>query len=311
MTWWEAIILGIVEGLTEYLPVSSTGHLLVTQWLLGIGTENEAAKEAANAFAICIQGGAILAVLGLYWKHVTQALRGIGGKLGIGAGDVDGWRLFVNLMVAFVPAAVIGKLFDDKIEAALFSPRTVVIMWAVGGVAILLVDFFKARTRSPKDDEIAHGEEAEPTPSPGRAINDLTWQMALIIGLLQCVAMVPGTSRSLMTIVAGILVGLRVAAAVEFSFLLGVITLGAATLYKAFLDSVEGSDQIMLLDMLDQYGWWPMLAGNIAAFVSAALAIKWLVGYLKKHGMMVFGWYRIVIALVIGGLLLSGTSVLG
>lgn len=297
MTWWQAIILGIVEGLTEYLPVSSTGHLLVVQAMLGIGTESAEANAAANAYAICIQAGAILAVLGLYWRRVRQCSVGWAGKLGVGPGDDAGFRIGLNMLVAFMPAAVIGLLFDDWIEAKLFGMWPIVIAWFVGGVAILATVWWKKKKG---------GEEQE-----GRGLDAMTWRMALAIGFIQCMAMWPGTSRSLVTIVGGVLVGMSLASAVEFSFLLGVITLCAATVYKAVLDtavvSINGQDQemMMLLAMAHEYGWINMLIGSVAAWASAVLAVTWMVAYLKKHGMEIFGYYRIAIAVVVAGLLLT------
>lgn len=298
MTWWEAIILGIVEGLTEYLPVSSTGHLLVVQDLLGIGTEDAEAWAAANAYAICIQAGAIVAVLGLYWQRVKQGVRGMLGPIGIGKGDKAGLRLFINLVVAFFPAAVIGLMFGEKIEEHLFNAWTIVIAWGVGGIAIIAVGYWKKRKSG--DEHI------------GKDIDAMTWRMAFGIGLIQCIAMMPGTSRSLVTIVGGVIVGLHIAAAVEFSFLLGVITLCAATAYKAVLDTatvtVDGQEQEMMmgLAMAKQYGWLPMLIGSIAAWLSAVLAVKWMVAYLKKHGMELFGYYRIAVAALVASLILAG-----
>jgi undecaprenyl-diphosphatase len=283
MTWWQAIILGLVEGITEYLPVSSTGHLLVVQDLLGIGTESADAWKAANAFAICIQAGAILAVLNLYWSRVKQGVVGMLGPIGIGKGDEAGLRLFINLVVAFMPAAVIGLIADDWIEAHLFNAWTIVAAWFVGGVAILAVAFWK------------HGKSGDE--HKGADLDSLPWKMALTIGFIQCLAMMPGTSRSLVTIVGGVLVGLHIAAAVEFSFLLGVVTLLAATVYKA-------RDAGPL--MLEEYGWTPMIIGSLAAWISAILAIKWMVAYLKKHGMSIFGYYRIAIAILVGALILGG-----
>lgn len=283
MTWWQAIILGIVEGLTEYLPVSSTGHLLIVQNLLGVGAGSEDAAKAANAYAICIQAGAIIAVLGLYWSRVRQGFVGIGGKLGLGQGDPAGWRLFINLVCGFMPAAVIGLIFDDMIEAKLFHPWPIVAALAVGGVAILVVSFWRKR-------RVGEGK-------PVLELDAMTWRMAFGIGLIQCAAMWPGTSRSLVTIVGGVVVGLSLAAAVEFSFLLGVVTLLAATVYKA-----RDAGPVML----EEYGWTPMIIGSIAAWVSAVIAVKWMVAYLKKHGMEVFGYYRIAIAIVIAALILTG-----
>ncbi|MEM8873414.1 MAG: undecaprenyl-diphosphate phosphatase [Planctomycetota bacterium] len=301
MEWWQAIILGIVEGLTEYLPVSSTGHLILAQRAMGL------TGEAADAYAICIQAGAIVAVLGLYWQRVRQAAVGWAGKIGLGPGDADGFRLGLNLLIAFMPAAVFGLLLDEHIEAALFHPWPIAIALFVGGLAIIGVDLWRKRTSSPKDDAIARGStESE----AGRSLDTLTPMMALGIGLIQCVAMWPGTSRSLVTIVGGVLVGLSLASAVEFSFLLGVITLLAATLYKAVLDSVtspgSGQEVMMLTWMVDQYGWFALLLGVLSAWISAVLAVKWMVAYLKKHGLSIFGYYRVGLAAAVAVLILVG-----
>ena len=297
MTWWQAIILGVVEGLTEYLPVSSTGHLLVTQALLGIGTDSAEANAAANAYAICIQAGAILAVLGLYWRRVKQCSVGWAGKVGVGRGDEAGFRIGLNMLVAFMPAAVIGLLFDEKIEKYLFGMWPIVIAWFVGGVAILATVWWKKR-KGDNDDR-------------GQGLDAMTWRMALAIGFIQCLAMWPGTSRSLVTIVGGVLVGMSLASAVEFSFLLGVITLCAATVYKAVLDTqvvvIDGQEQelMMVLWMAKEYGWLNMIIGSVAAWASAVAAVTWMVAYLKKHGMEIFGYYRIAIAIVVTALLVT------
>ena len=277
MTWWEAIILGIVEGLTEYLPVSSTGHLILAQRAMGL------TGEAANAYAICIQGGAIIAVLGLYWQRVKQVSTGWLGIVGVGQGDDAGFRLGLNILIAFLPAVVVGLLFDDIIEEKLFGLWPIVLAWAAGGIAILATARYRRHRKA--------------SSGTARGLDAMTWPMALGIGLIQCSAMWPGTSRSLVTIVGGVLVGLSLAAAVEFSFLLGVITLLAATLYK----SIDAGPV-----MLDAYGWWPMLIGSLASWVSAVIAVKWMVGYLKKHGMEVFGYYRIALSVVVAGLILGG-----
>jgi undecaprenyl-diphosphatase len=287
MTALQALILGIVEGLTEYLPVSSTGHLIVAQRFMGIGMEGQE-KQAADCFAICIQAGAILAVLGLYWPRVRQMLMGVLGK------DRVGLRLLFAMVVGFLPAAVIGLLANDWIEAQLFGLKPVVVAWLVGGVGILFVARWMKR-----------GGGAD-----GVELVDLTLKMALVIGLAQCVAMLPGTSRSLMTILGGVLVGLRLSAAVEFSFLLGLVTLTAATAKKAVwpiegigdrYDTAFGGTMLML----DTYHWMPMLVGVVGATVSAALAVKWMVGYLNRKGLGVFGWYRIVVGIVVGVLILT------
>jgi undecaprenyl-diphosphatase len=269
MTNLQALILGLVEGLTEYLPVSSTGHLLLAQRLMGIES-----SEVADAFAICIQAGAIVAVLGLYRSRVAQMLGGLAGR------DANGLRLAFNLLAAFVPAAVLGLLLEKPIKKYLFGGDAwglwpVVAAWFVGGVAILAVSRFR-RGRGGR--------------AGGFDLDGLTWRMAVIVGVAQCLAMWPGVSRSLITIVGGVLVGLSLPAAVELSFLLGVITLSAATAKDALKHGGE---------MLAAYGPVPLLIGFGAAWLSAVLAVKWMVGYLKSHGMEIFGWYRVVLAIAV------------
>ena len=284
MEWWQAIILGLVEGITEYLPVSSTGHLILTSSLLGL--DDTPQREAAvNAFNIVIQGGAILAVLGLYWPRIWQMLRGLAGR------DPKGFRLFVNLIVAFVPAAILGFLFDDAIEELLFGPWPVIAALAVGGVLMIVVDRVKVRPM-----RIGTGGEDLDALTPGKA---------LVVGLLQCVAMWPGTSRSMMTIVGGVLVGLRPKAAAEFSFLLGLPTLTGACvlkLAKNILDSREAGTP----NLFEELGWVNVAIGLAVATVSAVLAVRWLVGFLNRHGLAAFGWYRLGLCAVLGALVLAG-----
>ena len=287
---WQALILGLIEGITEYLPVSSTGHLLVAQHLMGIDAGNPGAKAAADTFAICIQGGAILAVLGLYYRRVVQMTRGLLGR------DPDGLKLAIAVVAGFLPAAVIGLLLNDWIEAKLFGMWPVIAAWVTGGLLILAA----ARWRNRK-----------PPTAGGLDLLELSWKMALLIGLLQCVAMWPGTSRSLMTIVGGLLVGLSVRAAVEYSFLLGVLTLTAATAKKA-LWKVHGLDASVDVWfggaklLWHTYGALPIIVGVVAAMISAALAVKWLVSYLQSHGLSLFGWYRIVLGVALGALIAAG-----
>lgn len=290
MTWWQAIILGVVEGVTEYLPVSSTGHLILAQRLMALE------GETANAYAICIQSGAIVAVLGLYWRRVRQCLAGWLGKAGLGGGDEAGFRLGLNIVVAFMPAAVVGLLLDEWIETNLFGLWPIVAAWIIGGIAILAVDRWKRRTATALDDTLMQGQAA-PVADRGRDLDSMTWRMALIVGIVQCLAMWPGTSRSLVTIVGGVMVGMSMKAAVEFSFLLGVVTLLAATAFK-----INDAGPAML----EAYGLMPMLLGSAAAFVSAAAAVAWMVSYLKRHGLSLFGWYRVAIGALVAGLLLSG-----
>ncbi|MEX0777696.1 MAG: undecaprenyl-diphosphate phosphatase [Phycisphaeraceae bacterium] len=280
MTWWQAIILGIVEGLTEYLPVSSTGHLILAKRLLGIGGGE--AEHAIDAYLVVIQIGAILAVLGLYFNRVKQMAAGVLGR------DPTGALLAINVAVGVLPAVVIGLALEGPIKEFLFGGERwglwpTVAAWFVGGAAILGVAWVRR----------ARGA----TPLTGRPITELTWQLALVIGLLQCVAMWPGTSRSLMTILGGVLVGLSLPAAVEFSFLLGVVTLAGA----AGKDAVEYR-HVMITDL----GPVNLLIGIFVAMVSAAIAIKWMVAYLQSHGLAVFGWYRVVLAIGVAAMILSG-----
>lgn len=289
MTFSHAIILGIVEGLTEFLPVSSTGHLIIATRWLGLD-DSEARRQAFAAYNIMIQGGAILAVTGLFWSRIRDMLAGIAGRSSLGL------RLFRNLVIAFLPAAVIGVLLNDWIKAKLFFTGPVAAALVVGGIALI---FLRRWQRSFFHDPAESGAPA------GRTYIDLdylSWQRALFIGLLQCVAMWPGTSRSMMTIIAGMLVGMRPKQAAEFSFLLGVPTLGGACVYEAlkmFVLAEPGAGPPPLqLDTL--------LVGALVAFIAAAVAVRWMVAYLSNHGLALFGWYRIALGSVILILLATG-----
>ncbi len=279
MSTGQAAILGIVEGLTEYLPVSSTGHLLLAERIMGIGSSNggKGSQDAIEAYTICIQAGAIIAVLGLYFRRVRQMLAGLAGR------DRNGRALLVNIVVGFLPAAIIGLLFNGVIKAWLFGPWPVVAAWLAGGLAILAVHW--------------HRKSQPAAAARGVSLEELSWKMALVIGFAQCIAMWPGVSRSLITIVGGVLVGMSLPAAVEFSFLLGVLTLGAATAY----DTVKHGEEMLLTFDL------PALAtGLVFAFLSAVAAIKWMVAYLNRHGMAIFGYYRVGLAVVVAVLLYTG-----
>jgi undecaprenyl-diphosphatase len=291
MNPWQALILGIIEGITEYLPISSTGHLLVAQHLMGVGTGSPLDKAAADCFAVCIQGGAILAVAGLYWKRVVRMGLGVLGR------DPEGLRLAILILAGFLPAAVLGLLLNDWIEAKLFGMWPILFAWVFGGLLILLAARWSRRKGTNR--------------SGGLELIDMTWNMALLIGLMQCVAMWPGTSRSLMTIVGGLVVGLSLRAAVEYSFLLGVLTLTAATAKKAVwkLEGLGNEYDVWFGGarlMHDHYGTFPLLIGCVAAAVSAGLAVKWLVSYLQSHGLSLFGWYRIVVGAGCAALVMSG-----
>lgn len=288
ITYGDAVVLGIVEGLTEYLPVSSTGHLILANRFLGLDSdrpigppsalqdEPRTLRDAANAYTIIIQGGAILAVILLYWRRLLDIVAGVFGK------SVSGLRLFRNLIAAFLPAAVLGLLLEDWIDRHLFGPLPVINALVVGAFLMLAVERWRRRTQGPE------------VFSEGPDLHELSVSRCLMIGLLQCVAMWPGTSRSMMTIVGGYLAGLSPARAAEFSFLLGLITLSAASGYKTVSD---GGWMIQSLDL------GPVLLGILVATVFAALSVKWLVSYLSRHGLGVFAWYRILLALVVVNLI--------
>ncbi len=300
MTPLQAAILGLVEGITEYLPISSTGHLILTSWLLGLDTPEM--KSSVDAFNIVIQGGAILAVLGLYWPRVLQMLRGLIGR------DAAGLKLAINIIVAFLPAAVLGPLLDDTIDKYLFAPIPVVAALATGGVWMIAIDVWYRRRSSVEARHSRAGGNPASAPPPGdgssasigATIDNLTIAQALLIGLFQCVAMWPGTSRSMMTIAGGMMLGLKPKQAAEFSFLLGLPTLGGACVFKAIKNTEE----------LAQLGAVPIAVGVLVAAISAALAVKWLVAFLNKHGLTAFGVYRLVLAAVFGGLVFGGVVTL-
>ena len=198
--------------------------------------------------------------------------------------DPDGSRLLANVAAGFLPAAIIGLLFNKSIKAYLFGIWPVVAAWFVGGVAILAVGWYKRNTRGPVHQ--------------GLALEQLTWRMALVVGFAQCIAMWPGVSRSLVTIVGGLVMGLSLSAAVEYSFLLGVVTLGAATAYDALKHGQM---------MLQTFEAMPIAVGLLFAFISAVVSVKWMVAYLNRHGLAVFGYYRIAIALATSAWILTGT----
>ena len=276
MTILQSLILGLVEGLTEYLPVSSTGHLIIAQYLLGM-------KESAalDAYSVCIQVGAILAVLNLYFSRIKQMWAGLLGK------NAAGRRLIGNLLLGFMPAMVIGFFLAGPIKSFLFNAETVLVSWAVGGIVILLFVRYNMKHGKGRCHE-------------GTELEDMSWKAALTVGFMQCIAMCPGTSRSLMTMLGGLVAGLSMAAAVEFSFLLGLITLSAATAYD-FMKYGE--------NMVTELGWLPMLAGTLMSWASAIIAVKWMVKYLQQHGLSIFGWYRIGAAVVMLALILNGLQV--
>jgi len=286
MEWWQAVILGLVEGITEYLPVSSTGHLIIASALLGL--DDPAVKANVDAFNIVIQGGAILAVLGLYRERVIQMIAGLLGK------NPAGRALLIKLFVAFLPAAVLGLLFDDLIETHLFHPTPVIAALALGGVWMIVLGRGARRETDDSVDELAA----------------LPLRTAFFIGCFQVVAMWPGTSRSMMTIAGGTLLGLSPKRAAEFSFLLGLPTLGGACVYKLAKNLKEAHDA-GTANLFEQLGVGAVAIGLVVATVSAALAVKWLVGFLNRHGLAAFGWYRLALAGALTALVMTGAVTFG
>jgi undecaprenyl-diphosphatase len=270
----QAAVLGFVQGLTEFLPVSSTGHLIVATELMGLGEPD----AGVDAFLVVIQVGSLLAVLGRYRANVVSMLRGLAGR------DAAGLRLAGLLLLGFAPVIPAALLLADPIKAYLFSPAPVALALALGGAAMIAIDR-RVRAREAATLNAPQGVE-------GAAANfaALTWRAALIIGLAQCLALWPGTSRSMVTILAGLLVGLTPRAAAEFSFLLALPTLGAATVH----DSIRHGPEI-----LEASGWTGIGLGFVLSCIVAALAMKYFVRVVVTRGLAPFGWYRIAIAFVI------------
>ena len=270
MSIFESIIIAIVEGLTEFLPVSSTGHMIITQGLLGVESD-----DFVKAFTVIIQFGAILSVVVLYWKRFFR-LNNEPAPEGASAVQrfLHKFDFYWKLLVAFIPAAVIGLLFSDKIDEMLESVTVVAVMLVLGGIFMLFCDKI-----------FNHGSDD----------TKLTERKALYIGLFQCIAMIPGVSRSMATIVGGMAQKLTRKAAAEFSFFLAVPTMCAASGYK-LLKLILSDDGIQLLT--NNLG--VLIIGNVVAFVVALLAMKWFVAFLTKYGFKVFGIYRIIA----GGLIL-------
>ena len=295
MNTLQAIVLGIVEGVTEYLPVSSTGHLILAAAAMGLGAQDGAAgdaaqlKEAVDRFSIIIQGGAILAVAVLYWPRVRQMLRGGLSLMRPGARDAQasmGVHLLMLLVAGFIPAAITGVLAGKWIKANLFGPMPVIGALVVGGILMIVIaPWHRSRLK-------AFGGSAGGV-SHADALRALSWQGALFIGCVQTLALWPGTSRSLVTLLAGMLIGLPPVAAAEFAFLLGLPTLGAASAK----DLLEGVREMGAAEFLAALGGpMPVIAGSLAAMASAAVSVKWLVGYLGRHTLELFGWWRITVA---------------
>ncbi|AKZ64449.1 UDP pyrophosphate phosphatase [Herbaspirillum hiltneri N3] len=271
----KALIMGIVEGLTEFLPISSTGHLILAGSLLNFAGPGFS-KEKVDVFEIVIQAGAILAVC---WEYRVRIASVLGGLFT----DRKAQRLVINLIIAFLPAAILGFLFSKKIKAVLFAPVPVAIAFIVGGLVILWVERRNKGRMGYSSSRID-------------SVDDMTPLDAFKVGCAQAFALIPGTSRSGATIIGGMLFGLSRKAATEFSFFLAIPTLFAATIYSLYKERA-------LLSAADV----PLFTvGTVAAFVSAFLCVRWLLRYISSHDFTVFAWYRILFGLVILGTAYTG-----
>ena len=283
----QTIIIAIVEGLTEFLPVSSTGHMIIAQELLGVES-----TPFVKAFTVIIQFGAILSVVVLYWKRFFKLnpikildKKEVEGKNTAAKLSTYGRRFlykydfYWKLLVAFIPAAILGFLFSDKIDEMLESVAIVAVMLVIGGIFMLFCD--KIFSKGSED-------------------TVLTERKAFNIGLFQCIAMIPGVSRSMATIVGGMAQKLTRKDAAEFSFFLAVPTMFAATGYKVLKLFLDGGTEILVNNMP------ALIIGNVVAFVVALLAIKFFISFVTKYGFKAFGWYRIIVGGTILVMLLLG-----
>jgi undecaprenyl-diphosphatase len=298
VTYSDAVVLGLVEGITEFLPVSSIGHTILVTHALGLDLDQPlldrnglpilthhhgvtaplTLKDAVDTYNVMVQAGPIAAILLLYWARVASLWRGLRGR------DPVGLRLLRNLLVAFIPAGVLGLLFGHWIHENLFVAKSVAGALIAGALVILAIERWRKHRHSL--DATADTSEQD--------MLVMTWRHALLIGVCQCFSLWPGTSRSMTTIVGGYLAGLRPALAAEFSFLLGLITLTAAAGYDAVSHFTELREGLSV---------GPLLVGVVVATVAAALSVKWFIGWIARHGIGFFAWYRLALAAVVLGFL--------
>ena len=290
----DAVVLGLVEGVTEFLPISSTGHLIIANKILGLEDERQLTnksgqplwhkppakdnpagvpltlKLAADTYTVVIQVGAIVAVVLLYWRQLLAMLLGLFGR------SSQGFRLLRNVLLAFLPIVIIGLPTHDLIDRYLFSDKAVMAALVAGAILMLWAERWR---HANSGIGFSKGDPADLT--PGKAVG---------IGFAQCAALWPGTSRSMVTIVAGYLAGLNPAKAAEFSFLVGLPTLAGA----AFLKAVKAGPA-----MIEVFGWSHVLLGTLVAAISAAISVKFLVHFISKHGLALFAYYRLALAVVL------------
>ena len=261
LTLWKAVVLGMVEGLTEFLPVSSTGHLLGAKEFLDLG-HTEITEEAIDSYIVSIQIGAIFAVAVLYSSRLKQMMRGISGE------SLEGRQILTSLIVAFIPTALIGYFASDFVKDELYGLPPVAGAWIAGGIGILAIHkrhFFRIE---------------------GSGLESLSPMQATAIGFVQALALWPGVSRSLVTILAAVAIGLSLKAAVEFSFLLGFVTLAAATIFELGANGQE---------VVDNFGYSAPIIGILVAFFTAIVSVRWMVNWLETKSFAVFGYYRILV----------------
>ncbi len=294
LTLTDAMILGVVEGVTEFLPISSTGHLIIANKVLGLESEKQLTnakgellwykpvsskhpagvpltlKLAADTYTVVIQVGAIAAVALLYWQQLLNVFVGLLGR------SSSGVKLFRNILLAFLPVAIVGLLLHDWIDAHLFSVGAVIWALVVGAILMLWAERWR------KANSGIGFSRNDPA--------DLSVGNAAGIGLFQCLALWPGTSRSMVTIVGGYLAGLKPAKAAEFSFLVGLPTLAGAAVYKGWKSGPA---------MIEVFGWGNVIMGTLVAAITAAIAVKFLVKFLTSHGLAVFAYYRLALAVAL------------
>ncbi|MEO0065076.1 MAG: hypothetical protein RI983_402 [Bacteroidota bacterium] len=262
MTYLEAVIIAIIEGITEFLPISSTGHMIIASSFMGIAKD-----DFTKLFEVAIQLGAICSVVILFRGKFFPLNR---------------WKFYLKLIIAVLPALILGASFSDTIDALLESPMVVSITMVLGGVALIFIDSFFKNPKISIDEEITN-------------------KQSFIIGFWQCVAMIPGVSRSAASIIGGMQQGLTRKLSAEFSFFLAVPTMAAATGYKLLKAYTETPELIFTRNNMILLG-----LGNAVAFLVALLAIKFFITYLQKYGFKLFGWYRVIVGLILIILILTG-----
>ena len=278
----KAAVMGIVEGLTEFLPISSTGHLILAGALLGLD------DEKGKVFDIAIQTGAIFAVILVYWQKISRTVLDL-------PTDITARRFAANVIIAFLPAVVLGLLFGKQIKLYLFTPEVVASTFILGGLIILWVE---QKLKANASSGLLHGDSAENVLTSSAAeqplariqnVDDMTPLDALKVGFVQCLAMIPGTSRSGATIIGGMVLGLSRKAATDFSFYLAIPTLIGAGVYSLYKERA-------LLSMADA----PTFAvGLLFSFISAWVCVRWLLRYIASHSFVPFAWYRIVFGIAV------------